>query len=126
MTSFACHVCALIGPTRYCPDHQPNRRSPSSRATSTTAWKALRAQVLSHRRWRCQICGAPAIEVHHKVPVARGGPKLPTNRHELAALCHDCHRAAHRPGGGLPRGVFTPSGERSRAPMLRSGGGSTP
>jgi hypothetical protein len=44
---------------------------------------------------RCEACGGPATEVHHKVPRSAGGGNRLQN---LASLCESCHRAEHRPG----------------------------
>jgi len=50
----------------------------------------------------CELCGQPApfrdingepfLEVHHIVPLSEGGPDVLSN---TAALCPNCHRAAH-------------------------------
>lgn len=47
----------------------------------------MRARVLSEQPC-CAVCGAPATEVHHLVPVAQGGMN---DRANLVALCHACH-----------------------------------
>ncbi|CAH7245263.1 e14 prophage; 5-methylcytosine-specific restriction enzyme McrA (fragment) [Vibrio chagasii] len=51
----------------------------------------------------CEICYKPApfirktdntpyLEVHHKLPLAQGGPDTVDN---VLALCPNCHRQAH-------------------------------
>lgn len=47
----------------------------------------MRARVLSEQPL-CAVCGAPATEVHHIVPVSQGGTNV---RENLVALCHACH-----------------------------------
>jgi 5-methylcytosine-specific restriction protein A len=39
---------------------------------------------------RCTLCGAPAVQVDHIVPVAEGGTHDLDN---LAAICQSCHDA---------------------------------
>ena len=41
------------------------------------AWQALRAEALRRAGWRCSRCGGYSREVHHRVPVAQGGPAIP-------------------------------------------------
>ena len=60
------------------------------------AWQALRAEALRRAGWRCAHCGGYAREVHHKVPVAQGGPEIPGLTGVLV-LCKDCHVREHHP-----------------------------
>jgi len=42
---------------------------------------------------QCERCGAPAVEVHHIVPICEGGDIFDTDN--LMALCHECHMYFH-------------------------------
>jgi 5-methylcytosine-specific restriction enzyme A len=66
-----------------CPEHQLRR--PGARA-----WRTTRRRVLARDGYRCRLCGRPAVEVDHVMPVARGGPSDEAN---LRALCQRCNRA---------------------------------
>jgi 5-methylcytosine-specific restriction endonuclease McrA len=62
---------------------------------------AVRRQVLARYRHRCQGrgCGRSLyLEVHHKVPRARGGSNEPEN---LICLCSACHRMLHEKTAGV-------------------------
>jgi hypothetical protein len=39
--------------------------------------------------WTCMLCGCPASDVHHIIPLSHGGRDIPENR---IILCHDCHK----------------------------------
>jgi 5-methylcytosine-specific restriction protein A len=49
----------------------------------------LRAKVLAEEP-TCRLCGAPATEVDHALPIAVGGS---SERANLVSLCRRCHRA---------------------------------
>ncbi|MHB8079995.1 MAG: HNH endonuclease, partial [Candidatus Krumholzibacteriia bacterium] len=56
---------------------------------------AVRRGILARDRYRCRApgCGATRfLEVHHRVPRARGGTNRPDN---LVTLCAACHRRRH-------------------------------
>lgn len=59
----------------------------------------MNAAVMEAAGGRCARCGAPASEVDHVVPLARGGGNEVAN---MRPLCAPCHRAATREafGGG--------------------------
>lgn len=73
-------------------DRLSNKRSP-------TFWATYRHECLERDKYICQDCGAKENsdrihphEVHHIVPIYRGG----TNQLEnLITLCHECHRIRH-------------------------------
>lgn len=56
-------------------------------------WERLRDVVLARDERRCGNCRSESqLEVHHVVPLSRGG----TNRQRnLVTLCQSCHRRAH-------------------------------
>ena len=58
----------------------------------TNAWKAKRKAVLQAANYRCEKCGKPAIDVHHKTYKRIYYEPLS----DLIALCRECHRAIHK------------------------------
>jgi 5-methylcytosine-specific restriction protein A len=85
-----------VSTSGYCPKHRavmggsgwaqrPTGRSEAYRG----AWPAIRARVLAEEP-RCRMCGQPATEVDHALPLAMGGSH---DRSNLRALCHDDHKA---------------------------------
>jgi 5-methylcytosine-specific restriction enzyme A len=70
---------------------QADRRRPTSRHRGYNGeWERRRATYLRAHRW-CVVCGAPAQEVDHIVPVAAGGPMW--DEANWQALCRRHHRA---------------------------------
>ena len=60
---------------------------------SSDVWNMIRKAVLRRDRFQCQGCGQTlGLNVHHIVPVSRGGEDDPRN---LISLCNDCHAAIH-------------------------------
>lgn len=63
---------------------------------------ATRVQALLRAKGRCQLCqqeapftlrdGTPYLEIHHIVPLGKGGKDDLSN---LVALCPNCHRKLH-------------------------------
>jgi 5-methylcytosine-specific restriction protein A len=53
-------------------------------------WRRIRARVLGEEP-NCRLCGAPATEVDHILPIAIGGTH---DRANLRALCRADHKAA--------------------------------
>lgn len=89
MPSYACHTCGLITSGRYCPAHQPDRRSPSSRVTGTSRWRKLKAKVLRRDRFLCHYCGGKATTADHVRAVGRGGAKY--DEANVVASCVPCN-----------------------------------
>ena len=50
-------------------------------------WHRIRRSVLNSYPY-CEMCGAPATEVDHILPLRQGGTHDPTN---LRPLCKSCH-----------------------------------
>lgn len=93
-------VCAEPGCPNFrpCPIHpEPDRRSPSSRATGRRDWRKTRARILARDRHRCQLklpgCTTLATQVDHVIPVTAGGTDADGN---LRAACATCN---NRKGG---------------------------
>ena len=58
-------------------------------------WQRLRLQAIERDEARCTICGKIGrAEVHHKVPLHKGGSNALDN---LTTLCRACHIDLHRP-----------------------------
>lgn len=62
-------------------------------------WQLLRREKLRKNLY-CEVCGAPAVEVHHITPVesvanVRQMELLMFDIQNLQSLCHRCHVKAH-------------------------------
>lgn len=56
-------------------------------------WKRIRDRYIK-KHPSCEWCLIkPSEEVHHIVPISRGGTHLDCN---LMALCHECHAEVHK------------------------------
>ena len=60
------------------------------------AWKRIRDRYASQHP-NCELClmtmrVSKATEIHHIVPISRGGKHIEAN---LMALCHECHTWIH-------------------------------
>lgn len=80
----------LVRDGRYCTDHSRRvnveRGSAASRGYGAR-WRRLRLMFL-HEHPLCALCGAPATEVDHIIPIRLGGSNDAAN---LQALCKPCH-----------------------------------
>ena len=66
----------------------------TSRNIGSREWERLRHKVLERDGHRCTRCGlAGKLEVHHLIPVERGGQDVMAN---LTARCRTCHLFEHR------------------------------
>ena len=64
--------------------------------TSYSVWERLRRQVLDRDGRRCQQCGGVGkFEIHHLIPLSKGGTNDLGN---LTTLCRSCHINAHKKG----------------------------
>lgn len=62
-------------------------------------WQRTREYILLRDAYLCQICGAPAEEVHHKIhltPNNIGDHAISVNPDNLVSLCRDCHFNQHK------------------------------
>ena len=94
--------CPALTDRQYCPEHQKlvsshyNRyeRDPASKKRYGYQWQKIRALFLAVHPLcaECLVRGSatPASEVHHILPLSRGGTNDEAN---LAALCKPCHSA---------------------------------
>ena len=101
--------CPNLTEDRYCEVHQKqvtaryNRyeRDPASRRRYGRTWKRIRDSYISEHPL-CEKCLergklTPAEEVHHILPLSRGGTHVRSN---LMALCHICHSEITAREGG--------------------------
>jgi len=92
--------CTKLTTGQYCPEHQKmvchnyNRyqRDPHSNRRYGRSWKRIRDRYIQAHPL-CEDCLSrgvlePATEVHHKLPLSRGGTNDVGN---LMALCKPCH-----------------------------------
>jgi 5-methylcytosine-specific restriction protein A len=92
--------CPKLTDARFCPAHakrdareyEKYRRDPETRRRYGAAWRRIRARYISAHPL-CELCEkggriTPAQEVHHILPLAKGGSHAEEN---LMALCSSCH-----------------------------------
>ena len=97
--------CPRLTDKQYCEEHtaiarnQYNKyeRSPDINKKYGRAWKRIRDRHAAQHPLceRCLQEGrlVPMDEVHHKVPVSKGGTHA---RDNLMSLCRSCHNKIHR------------------------------
>ena len=73
----------------------PGPRAQGRRAASWPEWAAIREQVLSRAKWRCQACRLRRLDVHHVVKRSQGGSDFDLD--QLVALCRWCHDQTDAP-----------------------------
>ena len=92
--------CPRLTNGRYCEEHaklearryEKYNRDPATRRRYGRAWKRIRERYIAAHPL-CEKCGeqgklTPAQEVHHILPLSRGGTHEDAN---LMALCKPCH-----------------------------------
>jgi predicted restriction endonuclease len=90
-----CLTCnVLVHGRSYCRRHDPHlHRFPHPQRGTRRAQARFAAAVMKRAGGRCEVCGAPAEQAHHRTPVAAGGTHATSNG---IALCRAHHREAHR------------------------------
>ena len=96
--------CPRLTSKRFCPEHeklnrdQYNRyeRSPDINKKYGRAWKRIRDSYAAAHPL-CEMCQregrlVPTEEVHHKLPISKGGTH---DRSNLMSLCRSCHTKIH-------------------------------
>jgi 5-methylcytosine-specific restriction protein A len=73
---------------------------------SDSRWRTFRLTILERDRWLCTLkekgCTGTAEQVHHIVPLARGGPKYdPGNCTSACAWCN--RKLGDRPAAPQPQ-----------------------
>jgi 5-methylcytosine-specific restriction endonuclease McrA len=67
------------------------RRTPAQGYTDN--WPDITRNIKERDGHKCTICGAThKLEVHHIIPLSKGGRNIPIN---FTTLCHSCHRRKH-------------------------------
>lgn len=102
--SALCPACKVKQESRHRQYDKHIRDKKAARFYASAQWIRLREATLSRAGYQCQMCKmngrlTPATEVHHKMPIRVDWSKRlsPDN---LIALCHRCHMALERQGGG--------------------------
>ena len=110
-TPTSCKTCGRLGPTSFCPQHQPapyggpDTRTPEQRQHAQP-WRAgyrdpnyhrERQATLNRAHGHCENCGNPGpLEVDHiirlKTATTLAELHALNKRTNLQALCLDCHR----------------------------------
>lgn len=96
--------CPKLTDGRYCEEHrkleakryETYSRDPSVRRKYGRAWKRIRDSYVKEHPF-CEKCFERGIlvsvsEVHHKVPISKGGTH---DRSNLMSLCRSCHNKIH-------------------------------
>lgn len=74
------------------------RRDGYSNANTKVSWWDIRKEVFARDQGKCQDrsngikCGKPGKDVHHVIPLSRGGT---TTKGNLITVCQDCHDRRH-------------------------------
>lgn len=69
-------------------------RKPFSKEAYGKDWKATSTETIKMGGKRCSDCGSSdRLQVHHIIPLSKGGTNHPFN---LIVLCHNCHEKRHR------------------------------
>jgi len=100
--------CPRLTNGQYCEEHRVQERrkydkyerSPDVHKKYGRAWKRIRDRYYSAHPYceRCYAegCMTPAEEVHHILPVSKGGRHTDDN---LMSLCRSCHNKIHHEMG---------------------------
>jgi 5-methylcytosine-specific restriction endonuclease McrA len=100
-------TCSIFG--HICPVffvNEPLSENPNLRNITRYVPRDVLMRVARRDNYTCQKCGThlkdDEIELHHRIPFARGGP---TEENNLEVRCFDCNRAD---GSELPEGFIVP------------------
>jgi 5-methylcytosine-specific restriction endonuclease McrA len=86
-----CLDCAQLTNASRCPACERRHEVRRSARRGPSGWARQRASqlVIARDGGRCQLCGAPATEVDHRIRLADGGSDASDNKR---ALCRPCHQ----------------------------------
>ena len=78
-------------------------------------WHKVREEVILRAKGRCEVCGKPGTEVHHKIHLTLDNvddPSIALNLDNLLLLCKECHNKMHgRFNGRLPKYKWNEDGD---------------
>ena len=96
--------CPNLTDGRFCPEHEKKEakryekydRDPNTKRRYGRAWKRIRDRYATEHPL-CEMCLqegrlTPVQEVHHILPVSKGGTHA---RDNLMSLCQSCHTKIH-------------------------------
>ena len=78
---------------KFCRDWHGNEYRYQTRDYMIVNWGSFREYVLKRDDYKC-VCGSKAEEVHHIVPIYKGGEEFDIDN--CISLCHGCHMEEHR------------------------------
>lgn len=100
--------CPRLTEGRFCEEHkkaeakryEKYNRDPSTHKRYGRVWKRIRDSYAAQHPL-CEQCKAegkltPTQEIHHKLPLSKGGTH---DRNNLIALCKSCHSRIHAKSG---------------------------
>lgn len=58
-------------------------------------WKMLSSKKLQDDKYKCQVCGSIATEVHHKIPIKKDWSRR-LDITNLMSVCTSCHNKLDR------------------------------
>jgi len=95
-----CKDCVSMGAKKWQQTHPEERKAIVARRRARQAEaEGAEYTTAEHRqaRWklykgRCYLCGKPATDIDHVIPLSRGGPEWPAN---LRPICRHCNSKKH-------------------------------
>ena len=82
---------------KYNSNYNKNRDPKYLKFYNSNDWKILSRKKIQDSKYRCEICGAIASEVHHIIPIQTDeGWKRRLDYTNLKCLCLDCHNKQHK------------------------------
>lgn len=100
--------CPRLTDKQFCDEHErlENKRyemqdrNPETRKRYGSTWRRVRASYVREHPY-CELCFSDGLmrevqEVHHKLPLSKGGTHSKSN---LISLCKSCHAKIHASDG---------------------------
>lgn len=101
-------MCPNLTDGRFCDEHQRQEnkryerydRNPLVKKRYGSTWRKIRSSYVKEHPL-CEICFeekrmVPVEEVHHKLPLSKGGTH---DKNNLISLCQSCHARIHAKDG---------------------------
>ena len=84
-------------------------------------WKDVAGVALRRDNHKCTECGASAEDVHHIIPIYKGGDEFDIDN--ITSLCKSCHKRRHSVKSAEPeKGIHKPKLDEFATPSNRKGG----